>query len=475
MSQQEIIQKNSSLNARSLLTLVTIGIVTLIIVIVIWTYKKPSFLASNSLEEHKENSSQHSEHTNKKEIELTQETLIAANIETVEVAEQEIVTTLKVTGTVEANQLQSQQASSLVSGRIEKINVVLGDYVKAGSILAMIISPQIAQMHGKLHEAETKYVLAERNLERVEKVENRVAVLSAKAKLNEAETTLLRVKKLVELEIAASKDLVAAETIYQTAKAEYDFQSNITLNREIAQAKAEVANAKVELSHIQDEMRAYGIPLPEEEHADHERNTALIPLHAPISGSIVDRMINAGAGVEVGKPLFTIANLSTVWVIANVAESQLNQIEIGSKVQINAAILGTEQLTGKVTYIDPRLNEETRTAQVRIELPNPTSKLKIGMFVEVGFLVTNTTNTKTSGLAIPSEAIQQIDQLTVVFVSKTDEPGHFEVRNVELGSKVNNGYQHIITGLEKGEKVVTKGSFALKTQLMKGALEEDHH
>ena len=474
MNQQTINPiNNKQLNVGGIITLVIIGLVTGAIVLVIWTYKKPALSASSSSEKHEEKSTEHSEHEeNKNEIELTPETLTAANIQIVEVTEQEMATTLKVTGTVEANQMNSQQASALVSGRVEKVNVVLGDYVKDGSVLAMIASPQIAQMHGKMHEAETKLALAQRNLQRVEKAENRVAVLSAKAKLDEAETTLRRVKKLVELQAGAGKDLIAAETTYQTTKAEYEFQSNIALNREIAEAKAELATAEVELSHIRDEMRAYGVNAPEEEHVDHKKDTALIPLRAPISGSIVERMINAGAGIEVGKAIFTIANLSTVWVIANVPESQVSQIELGSKAEVKAAILGTEKLAGKVTYLDPRLNEETRAAKVRIELSNPKNKLNLGMFVEVNFLVASANTFKEKGLAIPEEAIQRIEQRTVVFVSKSDKPGHFEVRKVEIGDEASNGYQHVISGLEKGEKVVTKGSFALKTQLMKGELEE---
>lgn len=468
------LEKNNSLNSRGVITLVVIGLVTLGIVLAIWTYKKPTLSANNSLESHAEHGDHHDEHKeNPTELELSEETLTAANIEIIEVTEQEMTASLKVTATVEANEMQLQQASTLVSGRVEKINVVLGDYVKTGSIIAVIASPQIAQIHGKMHEAETKLALAQRNLQRIEKAENRVAVLTAKAKLNEAEKSLKRVQRLVELQAGAEKDLIAAETAHQTAKAEYDFQSNIALNREIAEAKADIETAEVELSHIRDEMRAYGVPLSDEEHVDHKTDTSLIPLRAPISGTIVERMINAGAGIEIGKPLFTIADLSNVWVIANVAESQLSQIEVGSKAEIKAAILGEEKLTGKVTYIDPRLNEETRTAKVRIELSNPKNKLNLGMFVEVNFFIASADSKKI--IAIPSEAIQQIEQHTIVFIPKNDKPGHFELREIELGNETSNGYRQVTNGLEKGEKVVSKGSFALKTQLLKGELGEDHH
>ena len=173
-------------------------------------------------------------------MKLSAEALQSAGIEIEGVTQRPAVALLQTTGTVEANEQQTQQATPLVGGRIDQVRVRLGDRVRAGAVLAVISSPQIAQMHGKLHEAETQRALAERNLERVLRAENRVAVLSAKAKLDEAEATLKRVRRLIELGAGAGKDLIAAETAYKTAKAEYDFQSNISLNREVQEARAAV-------------------------------------------------------------------------------------------------------------------------------------------------------------------------------------------------------------------------------------------
>ena len=154
------------------------------------------------------NAAQETEGTHKdegQEVTLSPEALAAVGIEIEGVTERPAVALLQSTGTVETNQQQSQQATPLVGGRIERVNVSLGDRVRAGAVLAVIASPQIAQMHGKLHEAETAASLAERNLERVLRAENRVAVLSAKARLDEAEATLRRVRRLVELGAGAGK------------------------------------------------------------------------------------------------------------------------------------------------------------------------------------------------------------------------------------------------------------------------------
>jgi cobalt-zinc-cadmium efflux system membrane fusion protein len=404
------------------------------------------------------------------EVKLAPETLQAAGIELEGVTHRPAVALLKVTGSVEINQEQSQQATPLVGGRVDRVLVATGDNVKAGAPLAVISSPQIAQMHGKLHEAETQFALAQRNLQRVQRAENRVAVLQAKAKLDEADATLRRTRRLIELGVGAGKDLIAAETNYTTAKADYDFQSNISLNKEIQEAQAAVETSRVDVGHIRDEMRALGAPVPEGEKHDHDRDTSLIVVRAPVSGRVTERLVNIGAGVEAGKPLFTIANLNNVWIIANVPEAQIGNVHTGTAAEIRSAALGTSAVSGNVSYVNPQLNEGTRTAQVRIQVGNQGGLLKPGMFVEVGFQA-GTAATEDE-LMVPEAAVQRVGDRTIVFVPREGEAGHFEIRDVELGGETN-GYVKVLEGLKLGEKVVTKGSFALKTQMLKSSMEED--
>jgi cobalt-zinc-cadmium efflux system membrane fusion protein len=418
------------------------------------------------------------EHADEKgnEVELSPEALEAAKIEYATATERPAVALLRVTGTVEANQQQTQQVTPLVSGRVERVNVALGDRVRAGAPLAVLSSPQVAEMHGKLREAETRLQTAERNLARVQKAENRVAVLSAKARLDEAEAALRRTKRLIELGAGAGKDLIAAETAYKTAKAEYEFQSNISLNKELAEAQAELDTARVDVRHTRDGLRALGAPVPEGSRDVQRSNISLVTLRSPVSGTVIERMVNAGAGIEVGKPLFTVANISTLWIIANVPEAQVGSLRVGTLAEARGAALGAEMLTGRVTYIDPVLREETRTARVRVEVTNPQERLKVGMFVEVGFQTEAAGQGKAmeSELVIPEEAVQRINERTVVFLPKEGEPGHFEARDVELGG-VTSGYQRVISGLKPGERIVSKGSFTLKTQLLKGEMGEHGH
>jgi cobalt-zinc-cadmium efflux system membrane fusion protein len=405
---------------------------------------------------------EHAEGGESAEVQLSPEARTAAGIEIESVTERPVDAPLTVTGTVESNQEQTQQASSLVSGRVERVHAALGDFVRAGAPLAVISSPEVAEMTGKLREAETRLDLARRNLERVKRAENRAAVLAARAKLDEAEATLRRARKLVDVGAVAGKDVTAAEAAYTTAKAEYDYQSNIALNREVQEAQAEVETAQTEVNHLRQSLQALG-------GSSGSGDVSVVTLRAPISGTVVERTVNAGAGVEAGTAMFTIGNLSTVWVIANVPEAQVGQLRAGAPAAIRTAAPGVEPRSGRINYIDPRLDESTRTARVRVEVPNPGETLRMGMFVQVGFQAGTLGSSALEELVVPSTAIQRVGERTVVFLPKDDEPGHFEVRDVEIGGEVE-GYRRVLSGLSLGDKVVTKGSFTLKTRMMKGEM-----
>ena len=159
------------------------------------------------------------------------------------VTQRPAIALLHVTGAVELNPEKTEMATPLVGGRIENVFYGVGDYVNQGAILAVISSPQLAEMHGKMQRSRKPgWHSRKRNLARVQKSENRVSILQAKAKLDEAEATLRRTKRLIELGAGAGKDLIAAETNYKTAKADYDFQSNISLNKEIQEAQRRSRN-----------------------------------------------------------------------------------------------------------------------------------------------------------------------------------------------------------------------------------------
>lgn len=349
-------------------------------------------------------------------VELTPEAMNAAGIQYAQVAQRAAVAPLKATGTIEANQQRMQEVTPLVSGRVERVFAAAGDRVNAGTVLAIISSPEIAELHGK--------------------------EIEARARVSLAESSLRRLRKLSDLGAAAGKDLAAAE--------------------------AEAATAEAELDHIRASLAALG---SDERVKGHSISS--VALRAPISGTITQRHVNAGAGVQAGAPLFSIADLSTVWVIAYVPESQVNALRIGTPAEVRSAALGHSIARGRVTYIDPVLNEETRTGRVRLEAGNPNQQLKIGTFVEVNFQSAAGQAEASTELVVPAEAIQTVENKTVVFVP-AKKPGHFEAREIQAAEQTD-GLRKVAAGLTAGERVVTKGSFVLKTQMLKAEMGEHGH
>lgn len=367
-----------------------------------------------------------------------------------------------VTATVEANQQQLQQITPLVSGRVRNIYVSLGDNVAPGTLLLKIDSPQVAELHGKLHEAETRVKLATLAVKRVKESASRVNILKSKASLDEAEATLKRTKQLVSEGLTAKKDLVAAQSEYDRAAADYNFQKDVSLNREVAEAQAEYSTATTEADHLVDGLRALDAHLPKEgQTKNHDIST--IDLRSPIAGTVIERFVNKGSGFEQGKPLLTIANTSNLWVMANVPEKQMAHVRVGSAARI---LIDDKTVTGTVNYIDPRLNEDTRTARVRVEIANPGNKLKAGNFAQVEFQEPS----EYASVYVPESAVQTVEGQRVVFVKVSD--GQFAVRKVTTGLTVSDMVP-VLTGLKPGEVVAANGSFVLKSKLLKEQFGDD--
>lgn len=455
-----------------IMTAVVIGLVAVIGLAWMATKKSATTVNVETAESgEKKEEGGHEEGEEGEEVKLEPESLESAGIETEGVTQRPAIALLRVTGAVELNPEKTEMATPLVGGRIENVFFGVGDYVQQGAVLAVISSPQLAEMHGKMNEAKTRLNLAQANLARVQKAENRVSILQAKAKLDEAEATLRRTKRLIELGAGAGKDQIAAETNYKTAKADYDFQSNIGLNKEIQTAKAEVETARIDYAELQNQLRTLGVSETKLQSNDHtNENNSQVAVRAPLSGIVTERKFNAGAGVEAATPIFAVSNLSTVYVIANVPEASVGKLSVGSIAEITSPSIGT--INGRVAYIDPRLDETSRTARVRLEVPNPNGRLRAGMFTEVGFQ-TGTNAADGQELVVKSEAVQRDGEKTIVFVPKENEPGAYEVRQIEVGGDIE-GYTRVKSGLELGEQVVTKGSFTLKTQMQKGEMGDDH-
>lgn len=148
---------------------------------------------------------------------------------------------------------------------------------------------------------------------------------------------------------------------------------------------------------------------------------AMITVSAPTSGSILNRAVNSGEVVMMGKVLFRIADLSTVWVIGQVYEQDLAQLRLGAVAGISTPAYPQRSFTGRVAYIDPRIEAQTRTAQVRIEVNNAGAPLKLGMYVDVNFGGKPATNLDARlAVNVPRAAVQVIGTKQVVFVATAE-------------------------------------------------------
>ncbi len=401
-------------------------------------------------------------------VTLEPEVIASAGIVTETVSQQSFADGSRVSATVEPNRQTLQLVTPLVSGRVEKVFVAPGDRVRAGQPLALLSSPDIAELHARLHDAETRRDIAERNLRRVEQTESRVALTQARAKLDQADAVLKRMTRLHGEGIVSKQELQDAETSRATARAEFDYQSAVVVGRELQEARAAFETAGVEVRHIRDKLRSYGADTPTQGHSDAGRSTSFLTVTAPMAGVIIEREVNIGAVAQVGDHLFSIANPATVWVIAAVPESRMNGIRVGTPVEVRGAALGDTVLKGRVGFIENRLNTDTRTARVRVEVGNPGERLKEGMFVEAAFA-------DGAGAAVlpvvPNEAVQRVGDRTFLFVPGA-EPNSFEVRDIRVGD-ARQGMVPVLEGVKAGERFVAKGGFALKTQLLKSRLEED--
>jgi len=319
--------------------------------------------------------------------------------------------TLTVSGTVQADPQRLQQVTSLVSGRIERVGAVVGDRVRKGAELAVIASAEIADMKGKLIEAE--------------------------ARLRVAQAAAARTHRLVEIGAAAGKEAQTTEADLQAAD-------------------AEVAHLRGALGSFGADARSGG------------ERISTVTLYAPMGGVVTERTVNPGAGVQAGQNLFTLADLRTLWVIANVNESQLPLIESGAPAEVHSRVLARGAVSGVIDYIDPSLKPETHTAAVRIRVTNPGEALRIGMFVDVRIRTAASAN-RPSLAWIPEAAVDHIGERTVVFQPVAGHPGVFRVRDIQVG-EASGGAVPVLAGLRAGEPVVIHGTFTLKSELLQNQL-----
>ena len=313
---------------------------------------------------------------------------------------------VQTTGTVAFNGDQSTQVLAPVSGPITRILVNPGSVVRRGDALAMVTSPDFAAATAGYRKAESAY----RNTQRI-------ADLDAQL-----------------------------------------FKNDAIARRELEQAQTDAAAAAADRDAAIEQMRALGVD--EASVAAVRANRAGAPtqavIRAPISGTVVEKLVNPGQLIQAGStPCFTIADLSTMWVMANVFESDMSSVAAGQAATVTTGALPTP-IAGHVVYVGALVDPASKAAAVRILTPNPRGVLKRDMLVNVSIRASEGRN----GLLISTSAVLRDDQnLPFVYLARPND--RYARRQVTIGSRVDDQYE-VTAGLSAGDRVVVDGALFLQ-------------
>ncbi|NNL00748.1 MAG: efflux RND transporter periplasmic adaptor subunit, partial [Eudoraea sp.] len=182
------------------------------------------------------------------------------------------------------------------------------------------------------------------------------------------------------------------------------------------------------------------------------------PVYANVSGTVTEIMVKAGDYINQGSPMFKITNLNTVWAVFDAYENQVSLLKEGQKIDIITKAYPDKKFDAKISFIDPLLNSATRTVKVRAVLQNTKGQLKPGMFVTGNLgLRSKIINDM---IVIPESAVLWTGERSVVYVKTDPENLTFAMREITLGDLLNDGYV-VLSGLEKGEEIVTNGTFTI--------------
>lgn len=335
-------------------------------------------------------------------IALSPDMLARAAIVTAPATERRVTTALRVPGIVTADTYRQTVVTPLAGGRVEVVAVELGAVVRRGQVLARVYSPEVAEARERL--------------------------VSTRAMLDAHDRELRRLERLHEIGAASQQEL-------ERAHAEHAAQV----------AGIETARARLALLGV-------------EESATSSDATFLV--RAPSAGVVTARTVNPGQNVDPAMALFTISDLSSVWVVADVYERDLAAVQVGQTARVTLGAYPDQPVTGRVTYIDPAMRGETRTAQVRVQVPNTTGQLRFGMFADVRI----DRPSAAESVVVPRSTVQAIGGRHVVYVPVPGRTGTFAEREVRLG-EAGGDEVPVLSGIAVGEAVVTAGGFFLRAEI----------
>ena len=325
-----------------------------------------------------------------------------SHVQLVTISPTKMTNTLRLTGAVAYNAFKTTPVITQVGGPVSRIMVVPGDHVRMNQPMLEVSSPDYAQLLDGYLKAADSFRLADKFYVR-------------------------------------AKDLYAHNAI-----AEQDLE----------QAESNRTQAQADLNAAEQGMRILGIKNP----ADLAKapSSAQIPVLAPITGEVVERLVSPGQVVQAGQTqAFTISDLSTVWVLANVYQADLQNVKSGEDVVVQTDAF-PDSFRGKISFVSSALDPNTRTLQARIVVENPGEKLKRDMYCTV----TVTAGLLKDALTVPNAAVLRDDN-NQPFVYALSGDNQFGRRDVELG-QAQGGETQIVKGISPGDRIVGNGSLFLQ-------------
>ena len=339
-----------------------------------------------------------------------------------------LVRAVSATGSVGYDQLHLARIKPTARGRIETVDVTAGDRVVAGQRLAVLDNFDLSAAHSKVLGAEA-------------------ALNQAKAQLAAASAAYDRATNLIRSDLVTQAELVARRATAVTMEA--DLRTKEAQLRQYQEEEARLLPVRP---------AAAGADTSNDQPGDSRG-----ALFAPFAGVVDSVSVATGEIVDPATQIFTVSDLSTVWVQADVAERDLGAVKVGDAVEVKVSAFPGRVFAGRVTYIPDQIESATGMAKVRSEVPNPDGALRVNMFTTVTILSPQDGD----AVLVPSSSLQEVNKQSVVFVPTGD--GRFAWRAVHTGL-VANGKTQVTSGLAAGTPVVGEGSYWLKAALMQSTI-----
>jgi len=348
-----------------------------------------------------------------KEIEVTVpvESLDRMHLQFAKVTGGTMSTEIRVPGTVQPNAYREVHVTPIAGGVVTQVSAELGQSVKRGQPIVRVLSKDLA-------EAQTAFVGFE-------------------AEFDVEHKKLERTQELVRIGAASREELERVE-----------------------------ADHRVHAAHVQEARQKLLLLGLDEEQIGRlsagQQVSTYISVPSPVDGIVTARSVNLGQVVGLGQDLFTVTDLSSVWIEGNLLEDDFGTVRAGSQATITTPAYVGRIYRGAADYIEPRVDPQTRTAKVRVTVENPGLALRMGMYVDMEFANVKAGN----AVIVPKSAIQAVASGNVVYLPVELKEGRFLQRAVRIGEETGGGF-HVLEGLAQGDTVVTEGSVLLRAESLR--------